>query len=161
MRKTSSFWLCKLSSKIVGKLRGGCWWSLVECALVYVLGGIDDKQYFNDIWVLDINTSFWARLNISGSVHAWHLEITIGPISFSHDDDLSPTYNELEAARRAAPIPEPSFECSTLMLFATSFPSNSCNTPRTPAAASRAPRVAMMWQRRTTALLVFKEVWDI
>ncbi|GER55418.1 kelch repeat protein [Striga asiatica] len=49
---------------VLGRVRAGHA-SVSIGTKVYVLGGIGDKQYFNDIWVLDINTSFWARLNVT------------------------------------------------------------------------------------------------
>ncbi|KAK4748790.1 hypothetical protein SAY87_015376 [Trapa incisa] len=33
---------------------------------VYVIGGVGDKNYYSDVWVLDVKTSSWSRLDIRG-----------------------------------------------------------------------------------------------
>ncbi|KAB5529148.1 hypothetical protein DKX38_019229 [Salix brachista] len=33
---------------------------------VYVIGGVGDKHYYNDVWVLDVSTCSWTKLDISG-----------------------------------------------------------------------------------------------
>ncbi|KAF5952163.1 hypothetical protein HYC85_010107 [Camellia sinensis] len=34
--------------------------------IVYVIGGVGDKQYYNDVWVLDVSTCSWTQLEIRG-----------------------------------------------------------------------------------------------
>lgn len=33
---------------------------------VYVIGGVGDKQYYSDVWVLDLLTCYWTQLDICG-----------------------------------------------------------------------------------------------
>ena len=33
---------------------------------VYVIGGVGDKHYYNDVWVLDVSTCSWTQLDIGG-----------------------------------------------------------------------------------------------
>lgn len=33
---------------------------------VYVIGGVGDKHYYNDVWVLDVSTCSWTQLDIRG-----------------------------------------------------------------------------------------------
>lgn len=33
---------------------------------VYVIGGVGDKKYYNDVWLLDTSTCLWSRLEICG-----------------------------------------------------------------------------------------------
>ena len=33
---------------------------------IYIIGGVGDKRYYNDIWVFDICTCSWTQLDIRG-----------------------------------------------------------------------------------------------
>lgn len=33
---------------------------------VYVIGGVGDKQYYSDVWVLDVGICSWVQLEIRG-----------------------------------------------------------------------------------------------
>ena len=33
---------------------------------VFIIGGVGDKHYYNDVWILDVNACCWARLDICG-----------------------------------------------------------------------------------------------
>lgn len=33
---------------------------------VYVIGGVGDKRYYNDVWVLDVEARSWSRADIHG-----------------------------------------------------------------------------------------------
>ena len=41
-------------------------WASCDVAQVYVIGGVGDKQYYNDVWILDITTCSWSQLEICG-----------------------------------------------------------------------------------------------
>lgn len=33
---------------------------------VYIIGGVGDREYYNDVWMLDINCCTWIQLDVSG-----------------------------------------------------------------------------------------------
>jgi len=33
---------------------------------VYIIGGVGDRAYYNDVWMLDKNTCSWTQLDVSG-----------------------------------------------------------------------------------------------
>ncbi|OVA16794.1 Kelch repeat type 1 [Macleaya cordata] len=39
---------------------------IIGSKVVYVIGGVGDKHYYNDVWILDVNTCSWTQLDIRG-----------------------------------------------------------------------------------------------
>ena len=33
---------------------------------VFIIGGVGDKHYYNDVWVLDVSACCWDQLDICG-----------------------------------------------------------------------------------------------
>jgi len=33
---------------------------------VYIVGGVGDRAYYNDVWILDIHCYTWIKLEVSG-----------------------------------------------------------------------------------------------
>lgn len=33
---------------------------------VFVIGGVGDKHYYNDVWILDVTACCWGQLDICG-----------------------------------------------------------------------------------------------
>lgn len=38
----------------------------IRALQVYVIGGVGDKKYYNDVWVLDVTNSSWTQLDVMG-----------------------------------------------------------------------------------------------